>query len=230
MKEIEIKNQPKQSFETLEMINTLCTNLTFAGDNIKTVMITSCHASEGKSTISLSLLKNMKALNKRAILLDMDLRRSNLVAHYGMSFGEQKADGITHYLSGNAELEDVVYRIDEFGSSIVPVTKTISNPAFLLNSPQIDNMFKQLRESYDYILVDAPPIGVVIDAAQIARYCDGTLVVIGYNEVKKKELIEVKAQLEQAHCPVIGAVINKAEVKRSGYYYKKDYYYTSMER
>ena len=76
----------------------------------------------------------------------------------------------------------------------------------------------------DYVLVDAPPVGLVIDAAQIARSCDGTLIVVNYNQVRRQELIDVRDQLEQTCCPILGTVLNMVEYKS---YLSKKYYYKS---
>ena len=81
------------------------------------------------------------------------------------------------------------------------------------------------------MLIDAPPVGLVIDAAQIAKNCDGSLIVVNYNSVRRQELIDVKEQLEQTGCPIIGTVLNMVEYDNyltKKYYYKS--YYSSYER
>ena len=81
---------------------------------------------------------------------------------------------------------------------------------------------------FDYVIIDAPPVGTVIDAAEIAKYCDGTLVVVNYNTVHRQELIDVREQLEQTGCPILGAVLNMVEMDSFAskkYYYKSHYYY-----
>lgn len=78
-----------------------------------------------------------------------------------------------------------------------------------------------LAQQVDYVLVDAPPVGLVIDAAQIAKNCDGSLIVVNYNSVRRQELIDVKEQLEQTGCPIIGTVLNMVEYN---HYLSKKYY------
>ena len=74
------------------------------------------------------------------------------------------------------------------------------------------------------MLVDAPPVGTVIDAAEIAKPCDGTLLVVNYNSVRRREPIELKEQLEQTECPILGTVLNMVEMEN---YLNKRYYYKS---
>ena len=76
----------------------------------------------------------------------------------------------------------------------------------------------------DYVIVDAPPLGAIIDAAEIAKSCDGTLIVVNYDSVRRQELINVKEQLEQTECPILGTVLNMVEFDN---YLSKKYYYKS---
>ena len=98
------------------------------------------------------------------------------------------------------------------------------NTASLLGSPRMRQILKILRSNFDYVIVDAPPIGALIDAAQIARFCDGTLLIVNYNTVRKQELVDAKQQLEATGCPILGTVINQAQFDS---YINRKYYYKS---
>jgi len=224
MKTVQITKFPELSYAGTEAINTLCTNLTFSGDGIKRIMITSCHASEGKTMISMNVLRTMAKLGKKVVLVDADLRRSVIKNKYGLQFQEEKPSGITHLLAGMAEEADTVYQTDIENMFIVPVIKTVNQSLSLLNSDKLKNLLDSLAEYFDYVIVDAPPIGALIDAAQIARNCDGTLLVINYNAVRKKELADACNQLNQTGCPILGTVINQAAL---GSYLNRKYYYKS---
>ena len=104
----------------------------------------------------------------------------------------------------------------------------------MLNSPRLGHLLDELAKQFDYVLVDAAPVGTVIDAAQIAKSCDGTLIVVNYNSIHRRELIEVKQQIEQTGCPILGAVLNMVEFDSyvSKNYYHKSYYshYGEYER
>lgn len=231
MKKVDLMRFAPLGYACAEAINTLCTNLTFTGSNVKRIMVTSCHASEGKSMISMNIMRTMAGLGKRVALLDMDLRRSRLRADYGMAFSDSKPQGITHYLSGQAALEDIIYSTPIANACILPVTKTVSNSLSLLNTEKTEELIRSLGEAFDYVIIDVSPVGALIDAAQIARYCDGTLLVVNYNEVRKKELIDARNQLDQTGCPILGTVINEARFDSylNRKYYYKSYYYSHYD-
>ena len=109
MKRIEIGNLPHLEFSCSEAMNTLATNLSFCGENIKTVLLTSRYAYEGKSFVAMNLMRTMASLQKRVVLLDTDLRCSRMVADYQMRFPEGKPLGLAHYLAGMCDLEDIIY-------------------------------------------------------------------------------------------------------------------------
>ena len=227
MNALTIGRFPPLSFACGEAVNMLCTNLSFSGENVKRVMITSCHASEGKSYLSMNLLRTMAKLGRRIVMVDCDLRRSNIVEHYGIAFpGVKEPLGLSHLLAGMAEEADVIYETDIPGGYMVPVGRTVSNSLPLLNSSRFPTLMETLGQRFDYAIIDAPPIGLVIDAAQIAKYCDGTLLVVGYNTVSRQELLDAKEQIDQTGCPILGAVINRTEYDSflSRKYAYKSYY------
>lgn len=221
MKQIDITRFPKTSYAYNEAINTLCTNLSFVGSQIKKIMLTSSHAAEGKTFTSMSIMKKMADLGYSIVHVDADLRKSVIEAEYGLLGIEA---GLSHFLAGKASVSEIIYETNFPGAYMIPVGKTVSNPLTLLNSSKFDALLNKLAERVDYVIVDAPPLGTVIDAAQIARSCDGTLVVIKYNSVSAKELINMKEQLEQTKCPIIGSVLSMVEYDS---YMNKKYYYKS---
>ena len=127
-------------------------------------------------------------------------------------------------LAGMVEEDQVLYQTNIPGAYMVPVGREVSNPLPLLNSPRLAHLLNYLAQRLDYVLVDAPPVGAVIDAAQIAKNCDGTLIVVNYNSVRRQELLDVKEQLEQTGCPILGTVLNMVEYDN---YLSKKYYYRS---
>ena len=107
---------------------------------------------------------------------------------------------------------------------MVPVGREVSNSLPLLVSPHFDELLTSLSKKADYVIVDAPPLGAIIDAAEIAKSCDGTLIVVNYDSVRRQELINVKEQLEQTECPILGTVLNMVKFDN---YLSKKYYYKS---
>lgn len=226
MKSLRFKNFPPVSYPVNEAFNTLATNLSFAGTERKKIMLTSSHASEGKSFTSMNLMRKLAERGKRVVLVDADIRRSMINTTYGVRFEKDgENEGLSHYLAGIAELDDVIYQTDIEGAAMVPVGRDLLNPIPLLISGRFQNLLDKLAEQYDYVIVDAAPVGVVIDAAEIAKFCDGILLVVNYNKVRRQELIDVKTQLEQTGRPILGTVLN--QVDYGGYSGKKYYYKTN---
>ena len=227
MKSIEIGRFASLSYAGQEAINTLCTNLSFSGENMKRIMVTSTHASEGKSFLTMNIARTMAKYGKRVVFVDADLRRSTLASKHKFAFPDEMDKwGLAHLLAGMVDEKSVVYSTNIEGVYMVPVGWSVSNPLPLLNSEHFSQLLNNLAASFDYVLVDAPPVGTVIDAAEIAKSCDGTLIVVNYNAVHRQELMDVKAQIEQTGCTIIGTVLNMVEMDNylSRKYYYKSYY------
>ncbi len=227
MKAVALKNLPEMSYAGNEAINTLCTNLTFSGEHIRKIMLTSCHASEGKSFLSLNIVRTLAKLDKKVVLVDCDLRKS-VIARKHLVFGEGSARGVTHYLAGMVPKEEIIYEVAEVPNLYVaPCGRNVSNSLPLVSSPKLGELLDELAKEMDYVIVDAPPVGMLIDAAKIATNCDGILLVVNYNSVRKQELIDAQEQLAQSGCPILGTVINQAnfgDYLSRKYYYSKYYY------
>lgn len=220
-----IEGLPRLGYACSEAINTLCTNLSFSGENVRKIMITSCHAAEGKTFLSVAMMQRMAQYKKTVALVDADLRMSNLASRYGIHFSPEGVQrGLSHYLAGMADVEDVIYDTNVEGACLAPIGRAVTNPLPLLNSPRLGALLDALAQRVDYVLVDAPPMGVVIDGAQIAKSCDGALIVVNYNSVHRQELIDLQRQLEQTNCPILGTVLNMVEYDT---YLSKKYYYKS---
>lgn len=222
MNALTIRRFPPLGYACDEAVNTLCTNLSFAGENVKKIMMTSCHASEGKSFLSMNVMRTMAKLGKTVVLVDADLRRSMISAKYGLQFEQKDAPGLAHYLAGMVNKENIVYSTNIPGAFMVPIGREVSNSLQLLASPRFNALLTSLSSQADYVIVDAPPLGAIIDAAEIAKSCDGTLIVVNYDNVHRQELLDVKDQLEQTDCTILGTVLNM--VKFDDYLSKKYYY------
>ena len=223
MKQAKITKFPPLSYAGNEALNTLCTNLSFAGENVKKIMFTSCHAEEGKSFLSMNVMRTLAQRGKTVALVDADLRRSVINRNYGVQYdGDGK--GLSHYLAGMVEMDEVIYQTDIPGAWIVPIGRDVPNPLSLLTNSHFSQLLDALAKKVDYVIVDAPPVGVVIDAAEIAKVCDGTLIAVHYNDVRRQELLDVKEQIEQSGCPILGTVLNQVDYDA---YMGRKYYYKS---
>lgn len=226
MNTLELTRFPYLQYSATEAINTLCTNLMFMGEDQRRIMVTSCRGGEGKSFLSLCILRTLARLGHRAVLVDADLRKSQMAAAYGMRMSECEGYGTTHFLAGMCPLSEVVYATEIKGAYIVPVGETVSNSLALLNKPRFAQMLNALQEKYEFVIVDTPPVGLIIDAAEIARSCSGTIFAVKYNSIGRKELADAMAQIEQSGCEVLGAVLNDVDMETlsSKKYYNRYYY------
>lgn len=217
---VNLKTYVGDDYSMKEAYKTLRTNLQFCGDDVQVIAITSCLPNEGKSTISLELSKSLAELGKKVLLIDADLRKSVLVNKYADRPG---IEGLSQFLSGQAVLQDVLYSTQYPNFYIIFSGVFPPNPVELLSKAKFKDFIENAKNTFDYIIIDCPPLGSVIDAAVVANVCDSAIMVISANTISAKFAKNVKAQLEKSGCRILGAVLNNIEEKNSGYYNK--YYY-----
>lgn len=223
MKAIELGNIENLNYGRREAINSLKTNLQFVGVGIKTVVITSFSPGEGKTTISFDLAKSLAESGKKVIFIDADMRKNSLVARLKIDNKGQKVGGLTHYLSGQIEPEDLICSTNINGLHMILAGPHSTNPTELLNGVRFEVMVRGLESSCDYVIIDAPPLGAVIDAAIIASKTDGAIVVMEANSIPTRAAQKMLRQLEASGTRVLGYVLNKVSSK-SGYYSNYQYY------
>lgn len=219
MQEVILRNI-EQDFRSNEAYKTLRTNIEFAGADKKVIMLTSSAPNEGKSTVSLSLALSIAEGGKKVLFIDADLRKSVLIGRHHIH-GEIK--GLSHFLSGRAELKDVIMKTQQDGLYILFAGVVPPNPAELLGTRRLEALIEGARKAYDYVIIDAPPLGSVIDGAVIARCCDAGVLVIAANTISRKFAKSVTNQLERTGCPILGVVMNRVDLKQNKYY--SGYYY-----
>ena len=221
--QIRFENIKDLDFKTNEAYKRVRTNITFSGEDIRVVAVTSSIPNEGKSEVSFRLAQAFAEDGKKVLYIDADIRKSVTVARYGV---DRETKGLSHYLSGQTKnLEDVIYETNIDNLSMIFTGAKAPNPAELLGRPKFANMLETLKEQYDFIILDCPPLGSVIDAVLVAKNCDGTILVIESDNVSYKMVQNVKKQLDQSDCKILGVVLNKVQSGGKGYYgYYKGYY------
>lgn len=212
----------KKDYFYEEAIKTLRTNIQFTGKNVKTIMFTSCFPNEGKSDVTFQLCQEIGNMGKRVLLIDADIRRSAYVSRYRI---KQKVNGLSQYLSGQLAKEFLIYQTNFLNVDIIFAGPMAPNPSELLEEEAFRELLAEARARYDYIIIDTPPVGSVIDAAIIAKESDGAVLVIESERVSYKVAQKVMEQLEKTGCKILGAVLNKVNIEKNKYYGKYDYYY-----
>lgn len=216
----------KNDYPTNEAFKTLRSNLLFCGLEIKTVLITSSHENEGKSTVATELSKSLAEIDKKTLLIDADMRKSVIL---NRNLKTQNILGLSELLSGQATVEQVLYSTQIPKFDVIFSGHFPPNPVELLSSDRLRNLIEAFENEYDYIIIDTPPLSPVIDAAVISANCDGAILVISPGRVRQYEAIVVKEQLAKSGCRILGAVLNSTSSKnvdRSTYYMKSTYYYS----
>ena len=153
MKTLVIDQMPQLPFQVSEAINQLRINLGFCGDQIKTIIVTSSVPNEGKSFVTLQLWKMIAEVGTPAVLIDCDLRNSEMRRKYGIrSVRNEKLMGVPHYLAGQAEIDEVICKTNVPNGYMIPVTSAIANPTILLESPNFTRMLEYCAERFTYVL------------------------------------------------------------------------------
>lgn len=212
-----IKIQTEElGFQTNEAIKMLRANIQFSGYGMKAIAMTSCHANEGKSFVSFELAKSLAELGERTLYLDCDIRNSLAQARLGVT---EKLPGLSDFLVGKAQIGDILCKTDVPHLHMIFAGSLSPNPAELLSEDLFERLCDALKKNYDYIIMDTAPLGLVIDAAIIAKQCDGTIMVIKAGDTDRKQAQQVKARLEAANVRILGVVLNEAGGGHSGYGY-----------
>ena len=222
MKKLNLTDRRKPDYFYSESIKTLSTNIQLSGQSIKTILITSCYPNEGKSDIALSLAQELGSIGKKVLLLDADIRKT---AYVGRLEVQDEVKGLSQLLSGQAGLQDIIYNTNFPNMDIIFGGPSAPNPSGLLSENIFKILIKELKDYYNYILIDTPPIGTVIDAAVIGRCCDGAVFLIQPGNVRYRDAQKAFAQLEKSGCRILGAVLNKIDTSGDKYYssYYKHY-------
>ncbi len=206
-----IKDMP---YAAEEALNRLRVNIKFCGKNTKKIVVTSSVPDEGKSTVSMRLWKLLAEAGFPTVLVDVDLRKSEVKTKYRVK-GIQ--EGLNHYLSGLAEYEDVVYETNIPNGHMVPISTLLENPSALLEDPRLGELLDKLAEDYRYVIIDTPPLDSISDGALLASMADGAVLVVRCGETSKTLVRQSLQQLDRVGCPVLGTVLNRAEIKSGAY-------------
>lgn len=239
----------KLSFAATEAYKLLRTNLMFTlpdEQKCRVVGITSSLRGEGKSTTAINLSYTLAETGKKVLLIDADLRLPSVAKKIEI----KSTPGLSNIIAGNADIKDSVRESGKLDSwYILPSGDVPPNPTEMLGSAQMKKIIEELREQYDFIVVDLPPVNIVSDAVVISPLLDGMLVVVRENYSERRELSQCIKQLELSSVKVLGFVMNQSNSddtlygrykrsryykklyknKHSGYYKKSDYGYSYSE-
>ncbi len=195
--------------------------------DLKVICITSSQQNEGKSTVISNLAVSFANLDKRVLLMEGDLRNPSVHRMFNLS----NIYGLTDVLFAHKTFLECINTTSINNLHVLTCGAMPINPSEVLSSKTMREFLEQLKEAYDYIFIDAPPIGIVTDAGIISTYSDGVVFVVGSNETDVNIAKISKERLEKVNANILGVVLNKFDVsKNSGYEYYNYYYQDQSDK
>ena len=188
-------------------------------DEIKTILVTSAEMNEGKTTTICNLAKCFGELDDiKVILIDCDFKKRGVSRKLGIS----NPFGVSDIVFGNKKLDECIQKVEDI--DVLPSGGVPNNTSMLLNSKAMKNLVSELREKYDYVFIDSPPICRLNDACIIAQYVDGTVLVNASKEIDPKVAKLTLEKLKKVGANIIGVVLNKFRSEQYNYYSYYSYY------
>jgi capsular exopolysaccharide synthesis family protein len=216
---IEKPNSPEaEAYLKLEL------NIRLKGiDNkLQVIQTTSATPKDGKTTTAINLAAVYAERGIKTLIIDFDLRRPKI----HRAFHKANDCGFYDYIVDDVDIEDLIIH-DDSGIDLILSGKSLSTPHVILETKKTLNLIEKLRNKYDVIIVDSPPVLSVTDALVISKIVDGVLFVVAYNQTKKEEAKSGLNQLQDSKANVLGSVFANVDPKESGYNY--NYYYSREE-
>ena len=206
------------NFRVQEAVKVLRTNLQFCGQSTRVIAITSTHENEGKTVVALHIAKSFAELGKNVLVVDADMRKSVIA---GRNTDSTDYTGLSEVLNGLKKVSECIKATTVPHLFLLLAGKYPPNPVELLSGQFFASLITEARKVYDYIIIDTPPLGAVIDAAVVASNCDGIALVIGDDSISSRVVKGVVDQLKLSDCRILGVIRNNARgSKRDGYYGK----------
>jgi capsular exopolysaccharide synthesis family protein len=179
--------------------------------DLRVMVVTSSVPDEGKTTVAANLALSLAQLGRTVLLVEGELRDPGVLELFGMPEGA----GLTDVLLDNTPVSDVIQTLPGTELNLLAAGQVPPNPSELLGSRQMIGLLEELRASYETIIIDAPPLLPVTDAAVLAEHADGALLVVREGKTRKDQLARAKAALDAVEARVLGVVMNRARVPKT---------------
>ena len=218
-----VKHIKSKSFTESESFKKLRTNIQFSGKNIKAIAFTSTYPGEGKSEVSYRVAYSLAEMGKKTVFVDSDLRNSTFVGRI-IEEGHGEFKGLVHYLVGENTVDEVIVNTQNPNFDFIPIGAFPPNPSELLAQEGFAELISSLKQRYDYVIIDTPPAGYVVDGVIASNSADGVIFIVASGSVSAKNAKETVSTLTQAGCKMLGCVVNKCNKKTiAGYAYGGSY-------
>ncbi len=213
----------------VESFRVLRTNIQFVSIDkpLKTLLVTSSIAGEGKTTTAILLAKSFAQMGKKTLLVNCDMRKPSV----NRAFNISRDNGVSRLLIGEGTLDEMTVKTEIDNLYVIGAGPIPPNPSELLNSKKMEEFLANVREKYDIVIIDSPPVISVSDPAIIGPKVDGALLVISFGKVPRDVCIESKKVLSKTRTNIVGTTLNSliSEASSYYYYYRKYYHYYPKE-
>ena len=216
----------------IESYNRLRDNLLYlnADGKNKVIQIASSISHEGKTTISCNLAVSLGLTDKKVIVVDLDFRRPRVQHRFEVSID----NGIAEYMLGSKEKKDIIKHTKYKNVDVITRGEKVYNPSVILVSDKFKNFIKELRDEYDYVILDCAPVLQVSEYIHILQVSDGVIFIAAYGMTTRAQIAEAIKELRKNGANILGSIMSMYDAKsdkRYGYYknYAYYYYYSSRE-
>ena len=223
IKEIELVNYKHPKFFISEDYRTVRTSilLSHAEAPPKTIAFSSALPKEGKTATVANMAVSFAQLNEKVLVIDADLRRPRL----HRVFNVRNMGGLSGYLTGKASLEDAIKKTKVENIWFIPSGPIPPNPAELLNSGKMKELIAELKERFDIVLFDTPPVLAVVDSIIVSSLVDSMVFLVQAGKTTNKPFLQGVEELKRAKAKIIGVLFNEVKAKGNGYYEPYYHYY-----
>lgn len=184
-------------------------------EKIKVIQITSSVQDEGKTTVAVNLANAYAMKGAKVLVIDLDIRRPKI----HRNFKQTNENGIVDYAAGKITKDNLIKRTT-YGIDVIFTGNKTPYPVKILESSLIKNLVEDMRNQYDYIIIDTPPVGAVVDPIIVSKLVDTVIFIVQANKTKKPIIKESLKQLELAGVNIAGIVLTNVRLKQSSYKYK----------
>lgn len=207
-----------------EQYRTVRTNIRFSttDDDLRSILFTSSSPSEGKSTSAANIAIVFAQEGRRVLLIDADMRKPTMHHTFHINNGR----GLSSLLTRQATMQEVIIDSEIENLFLMPCGPIPPNPAELIGSRTMKVLIEQLKNDFDLIVFDAPPLLSVADAQILSNECDGTILVVNTGSTEKEAALKAKETLQSANARILGVLMNNYTLAKDHYYYQ---YYGTAE-
>lgn len=214
-------------FEYEEAYKALRTSFNFVAMNGKKrkIVVTSTLQNEGKSSVAINLAISLAQAGSKVLLIDADTRNPSL--HRYLRLKKDPTMGLSTLLTGEVKVGECLLHAEQ-GFDVIPGGPIPPNPVELVSSEAMKSLLQVASEHYDYIICDAPPVGVITDAAALSPLCDGVLFVVKQKFANKNQVHSALQSLQTVNAKILGVVLSQYDISKDaakGYGYYRSYGY-----